>query len=213
MASNPPTSGDELNPTGVVQVFTEDGTEHRIITAERSPTGAVTVHVEPTPPQPHQRATLTSRLPGNQLGAAIHRWLERHSITLLRLSMGAVIFGFGVLKYFPGVSPAEDLVLTTTDLLTFGLVPGRPVLILLATLECVIGLSLITGLGLRVTIYLTALWVMGILSPIVLLPERLFSGPDNAPTLEGQYVLKDVIVLAATLVIANRSRRSKKGPA
>jgi uncharacterized membrane protein YkgB len=47
----------------------------------------------------------------------------------------------------------------------------------------------------------------------VLLPERLFSGPYHAPTLEGQYVLKDVILLTATLVIAIRLRRDKKGVA
>ena len=41
--------------------------------------------------------------------AAIHRWLMRYSIIALRISMGAVYFGFGILKYFPGVSPAQDL--------------------------------------------------------------------------------------------------------
>ena len=45
-----------------------------------------------------------------------------------------------------------------------------------ATLECAIGLSLIIGRGLRVTIYLLVLWTMGILSPAVLLSDRLFSG-------------------------------------
>ena len=43
---------------------------------------------------------------------------------------------------------------------------------------------------------------VGILSPLVLLPERLFAGPYGAPTLEGQYVLKDVILVAAGMVIA-----------
>jgi len=45
-------------------VFTDDGAEHSIVTAERSLTGAVVVHVEPTP-QTHQRANLTSRILGN----------------------------------------------------------------------------------------------------------------------------------------------------
>ncbi len=35
-----------------------------------------------------------------------------------------------------------------------------------------------------------------------LLPGRLFAGPYHAPTLEGQYVLKDIILVAAGLVIA-----------
>ncbi len=200
---------DDLDPASPVRVFTDDGAEHSIVTAECSPTGAMTVHVEPTR-QTHQRATLTSRILGNNLDAIIHRWLQRYSIALLRISMGVVIFGFGILKYFPGISPAEDLVMKTTQLLTFELLPGRVALVLFATVECCIGLSLITGWGLRLIIYLLALWVVGILSPVVLLPERLFSGPYHAPTLEGQYVLKDIILLTATLVIAIRLRRRKK---
>lgn len=193
-------------------MFTDDGAEHSIVTAECSPTGSMAVYVEPTP-QTHQRVTLTSRILGNNLDAITYRWLQRYNIALLRISMGAVIFGFGILKYFPGISPAEDLVMATTQLLTFELLPGRVALVLFATVECCIGLSLITGWGMRASIYLLALWVVGILSPVVLLPERLFSGPYHAPTLEGQYVLKDVILLTATLVIAIRLRRDRKGVA
>jgi putative oxidoreductase len=137
----------------------------------------------------------------------VHRGLARYSITLLQVSMGAIIFWYGALKYFPGVSPAENLVQTTMHVLTFGLVPDKVALVLVATLECAIGLSLIIGRGMRVTIYLLAFWLMGVLSPIVLLPQRLFSGPDHAPTLEGQYVLKDIVFLTASLVIATTLRR------
>lgn len=153
---------------------------------------------------------------------AVRDWLVRHSITLLQVSMGVIIFGYGVLKYFPGVSPAEDLVGTTMHLLTFGLVPHRVGLVLVATLECAIGLSLIIGRvrtgpvsvrnRLRATICLLVVWLLGVLSPVVLLPMRLFGGPDHAPTLEGQYVLKDIVFLTASLVIATTLRRPKKDP-
>ena len=142
---------------------------------------------------------------------AVHRWVMRYGITALRISMGLVALGFGILKYFPGVSPAQDLVLTTVQTLTFGLVPAvvptGVVMAALATLECGIGVCLIAGRGLRVAIYATALWVMGILSPLVVLPGRLFGGPDHAPTLEGQYVLKDLILLAAVMAIATTVRQ------
>jgi putative oxidoreductase len=142
--------------------------------------------------------------------AAIHRWLVRYSITALRISMGAVILGFGFLKYFPGVSPAEDLALATTHLLTFGLVPAvvpnSVAIALIATLECAIGLLLIAGRWLRLTIFLLAVQLAGILSPAVLLAGRMFAGPHYMPTLEGQYVLKDVILLAAAMVIATTVR-------
>lgn len=140
----------------------------------------------------------------------IQTWLTRNSVRLLRISMGAVILGFGFLKYFPGVSPAEHMVETVSRTLTFGLMPDRPTMFLFATVECLIGLSLITGIGLRVVIYPTGLWAVGILSPLVLMPGELFSGPDHMPSLEGQYVLKDVILLTATLVIAEATAHSRQ---
>jgi putative oxidoreductase len=63
------------------------------------------------------------------------------------------------LKYFPGVSPAQDLVLATTRMLTFGLLPGSVAMVLLAAVECAIGLLLIAGRWLRLTSYLLAVWV------------------------------------------------------
>lgn len=142
--------------------------------------------------------------------ASLHRWLVRHSITALRISMGLVIFGFGILKYFPGFSPAQDLILADARVLSFGLVPAvvpnGVVMVLIATVECVIGLSLITGRALRVINYLLASWIVGILSPVVVLSARLFSGPDHMPTMEGQYVLKDVLLLTAAMVIATTVR-------
>lgn len=142
--------------------------------------------------------------------AAVHRWLMRYSIITLRISMGAVYLAFGILKYFPGVSPAESLALATSHLLSFGLVPAvipnGVMMLVIATLECVIGLVLITGRWLRVAIYLLGGHLVGILSPAVLLAGREFAGPHHMPTLEGQYVLKDVILVAAAMVIATTVR-------
>jgi putative oxidoreductase len=137
------------------------------------------------------------------LEAACMRWLTAYSIAVLRVSVGAVFLGFGVLKFFPGVSPAQNLVEATTHILTFGLVPGAAALVGVATLETVIGLCLLFGRAMRAAIYLLVVQLVGILSPIVLLPGRLFSGAGHiAPTLEGQYVLKDIIIVGAALVLA-----------
>lgn len=125
-----------------------------------------------------------------------------HSLTMLRVAVGATFLAFGLLKFFPGVSPAEDLVMETTDLLTLGVVPGDVALVAVAALECFIGVCLVTGRWMRVAIWLLAVQFVGILSPLVLLTGRLFSGPYGAPSLEGQYVLKDVILAAAGMVIA-----------
>jgi len=132
----------------------------------------------------------------------LHGALVRHSITALRVTVGAVFLGFGALKFFPGVSPAQDLAMTTIDLLTFGLVPGEVGLVAIATLECFIGICLLANRWMRLAVWLLALQLVGILAPVVLLTGRLFSGPHHAPTLEGQYVLKDIILVAAGMVIA-----------
>ncbi len=66
----------------------------------------------------------------------IHYQLVVHSVAALRVAVGAVFLGFGVLKYFPGVSPAENLTKATTHLLSFGLVPDGVSLVAIATLEC-----------------------------------------------------------------------------
>jgi uncharacterized membrane protein YphA (DoxX/SURF4 family) len=114
------------------------------------------------------------------------RWLAPNSVTLLRLSLGLVVLLFGALKFVPGLSPAEALVVQTLEGLTFGLVPASLGLVLVAALETVIGLCLLTGRALRLGLALLAVALVGILSPLVLRPDQLFAGPFNAPTLEGQ---------------------------
>ena len=138
-----------------------------------------------------------------KLDAAIHRVLVAHSIQLLRIAVGLVFLAFGILKFFPGVSPAEELTIKTTDALSFDLIPGHIAIVLIASLECIIGLLLIIGRFLRMAIYLLAGQLIGILAPLALFTDRLFNGPHNAPTLEGQYVIKDIILVASGFVVAS----------
>ena len=148
----------------------------------------------------------------NRLDALAARWLARSgirlrpSIVLLRISLGLVFLGFGVLKFFPGISPAEELAKDTMDKLTLDLVPGGVGVVLVALLESAIGLCLLSGRYLHLGVVLLGLAMVGVLSPLVFFPDDLFSRRYNAPTLEGQYVLKDVILLAAGLVVAASAR-------
>jgi putative oxidoreductase len=141
----------------------------------------------------------------NRWRPVIARWLARSSIDVLRVSLGLVFLAFGALKFVPGLSPVEDLVTDTMGALTLGLISGRVGLLLVATLETIVGVLLLTGRYLRLGLALLSLAMVGILSPLVLFPDRLFAGPGNAPTLEGQYVLKDLVLLAAMLVVAGAS--------
>lgn len=128
-------------------------------------------------------------------------WLARYSIVILRISLGMVFLGFGALK-FAGASPAEDLAIRTVEKLTLGIVSGDVALFATATAECFIGITLVSGKLLRAGLVVLGVSLAGILSPVVLFFSDLFPG---APTLEAQYVLKDIVLVAAGLVVAARA--------
>jgi uncharacterized membrane protein YphA (DoxX/SURF4 family) len=144
----------------------------------------------------------------DKVDEGINRWLVRYSVILLRISMGAVFFGFGVLKFFPNVSPAQTIATQALSVMSFGLLPASVSIIFVASLECAIGLCLLTGKFLRIAVGLLFFEIIGILSPVVFLPGELFTGPFHAPNLLGQYVLKDVILAAAGMVIAATLRKA-----
>ncbi|WP_205748092.1 DoxX family protein [Dyadobacter luticola] len=139
----------------------------------------------------------------DKLDTAINKWLVANSINVLRFSMGLVFVGFGVLKFFNGISPIQSLATRTTTVLTLGIFSGHTAMIFVAGLECVIGLCFLTGMLLRVGVWLLALQMIGAMSPLLLYPAELFPGPVHAPTLEAQYIIKDIILIAAGMVIAS----------
>ena len=126
--------------------------------------------------------------------------LARHSVAVLRVSLGVVFFAFGVLKFFPGASPAAELVERTIDALTFGIVSGTTAVVLTAVVECFIGLTLMTGRFVRTGLVVLAGALVGIMSPLVLFAGDMF--PSGTPTIEAQYVFKDIVLAAAALVVA-----------
>lgn len=129
------------------------------------------------------------------------RWTVAHSLAVLRVSLGSIFVLFGILKFFPNVSPAQELATRTTEVLTFGVAPADMSLVLVAALECVIGIGLISGRFLRLTLALLGFQMVGAMSPLLLFTGDLFSGPYHAPTLEAQYILKDVVLISVGLVL------------
>jgi uncharacterized membrane protein YphA (DoxX/SURF4 family) len=137
----------------------------------------------------------------HRLDAAITDWMARHGVRLLRISLGIVFFWFGVLKFFPGLSPATELALKTIDVLSFGRVPPGVAINVLAAWECAIGLGLIFGLFMRATLLLLWVQMLGTITPIFLFPELVFTRVPYAPTLEGQYIIKNIVLVSAGIVI------------
>jgi len=133
-------------------------------------------------------------------------WWAAHGITLVRLALGLVFFWFGVLKFIPGASSAEALATHTISVLTFGLMPPHVSLPLLATWECTIGLGLLSGRFLRVTLLLLFAQMIGTFLPLVFFPQETFVQFPLVPTLEGQYIIKNLVLVSAAMVIGATSR-------
>jgi uncharacterized membrane protein YphA (DoxX/SURF4 family) len=137
----------------------------------------------------------------DRLDRRITTWMARYGLLLLRLSLGIVFFWFGFLKFFPDLSPAQDLATRTIEVLSFGLIPPEVSIYILAVWECLIGLGLIIGRFMRVTLLLLFLQMLGTITPVFLFPDEVFTRIPYAPTLEGQYIIKNMVLISAGLVL------------
>lgn len=137
----------------------------------------------------------------NQVERRLAGWLATHSLPFLRGGLGVVYLWFGALKFVPGMSPAQGLVVQTIDVLTLGMIPPEVSLVMVATLECVIGIGFLTGKFMRTTLVLMMFQMAGALTPLVLFPEAVFTSGVYALTLEGQYIIKNVVLIGGGVVI------------
>jgi len=155
--------------------------------------------------RPHHPHPPAGRRPWNRLAglADLAGLVDAHALALLRATVGIVFVGFGVLKLFPSASPAEQLAVDAATKMTLGLVPETVLLLSLAALETAIGIGLIVGRRLlRPALVAFFLHMGGVFSTLVLLPDAMWQPHSPAPTMEGQYVVKNVVLVAVCLVVA-----------
>lgn len=135
------------------------------------------------------------------LDTRLTSWMARYGLPLLRVSLGLVFLWFGALKFFPGLSPAQDLAGRTIETLSFGAVGAATAVKILATWECLIGLGLLFGVPMRLTLLLLAVQMAGTLTPLLLFPGEVFTRVPYAPTLEGPYIIKNAVLISAAIVL------------
>jgi uncharacterized membrane protein YkgB len=143
----------------------------------------------------------------DRLDAAIVAWLDRYGFTILRLALGLVFLWFGALKVV-GKSPVEDLVADTLFWL-----PRDVALYGIGTLEIVIGLCLLFGIAMRVVLLLFFLQMAGTFLVLLTQPERAFQ--DGNPlllTTDGEFVIKNLVLIGAGLVVGSRVRGRREPP-
>ena len=125
----------------------------------------------------------------------------------MRLGLGLVFFWFGALKLVPALSPAEELVRNTIYFVDPDLF-----LPVLAIWEVLIGLGLIFGRFMRITLLLLFLQMLGTALPLLILPEVTWTVFPYGLTLEGQYIVKNLVLIGAGLVLAGTVRGGRLDP-
>ena len=128
----------------------------------------------------------------------IHKVVHNH---VLALSIGTVYLWFGTLKYFPNVSPAEDLAKKTIDVLTFNLIPSNVSIVLLAIWESLIGVLLILNVNRRQVVIFALVHIAFTFFPLFLFTDQVFNSVPFQLTLLGQYIIKNLVIIAGLLTL------------
>lgn len=131
----------------------------------------------------------------------ITRAMADHGLLLMRIALGIVFLWFGALKLVPGLSPAESLAGRTVEVLTLNLVPAATAVPVLGVWESLIGLGLLSGVWMRATLLLLFVQMLGTLTPLVLFPAETFDQFPYAPSLEGQYIIKNTVLIAGAVIL------------
>ena len=142
------------------------------------------------------------RRPIDTIDGAVTTVLERYGITALRIALAVVFIWFGTLKVI-GRSPVEDLVKDTIYFL-----PEDTFFIIIGVWEIIIGIGLLIPVALRFTLLLFWLQMAGTFLSLIILPGRAFQ--DGNPlllTVTGEFIIKNLVLIAAGLVIGSTVRR------
>jgi uncharacterized membrane protein YkgB len=133
-------------------------------------------------------------------------WLmSRYGILALRISLGVIFVWFGVLKVI-GDSPVYDLVASTVYL-----VPPELFVPFLGFWEIAVGLGLLTGLALRLTLIFFLMQMAGTFLVLVVKPEVAFQGLNPLLlTTEGEFVVKNIVLISGALVVGSTIRRRER---
>ena len=127
--------------------------------------------------------------------------MEKYGVRILRIALAAIFIWFGMLKPL-GLSPAADLVKNTVYWL-----PPEIFLPILGWWEALIGVFLLYRPTIRASLFLLFLQMPGTMLPLVLLPDVCFTKIPFGLTLEGQYIIKNLVLIGSAIVVGGTVRR------
>lgn len=135
----------------------------------------------------------------------------RNTIKLMRLSLGIIFVWYGMLKFFPTLSPAEDLAIKTIDIMFFHLIDGSLSIKLLAILEVAIGIGFLSGYYTKLVTIIFLGHMLCTFAPLFILPELSFTHAPYAFTLVGQYIVKNIVfILVGVMIYQDEIKRAYK---
>ncbi len=142
---------------------------------------------------------MSKRLNYQAIDLKVIAFFRRIFIPMARASIFIVFFWFGAIKLL-GLSPASPLAKALTTK-TVGAGYFDTLFVILAVLECVIGILFLFPKATRVVVLLLLLQMVIVCSPLLLVPEFTWQS-FLVPTLEGQYIIKNAVVIAVAIGIA-----------
>jgi uncharacterized membrane protein YphA (DoxX/SURF4 family) len=122
-------------------------------------------------------------------------------VNLIRIFLGINFLWFGMLKFFPGVSPAETLATMTINVLTFGLIAPTVSMKLLALWEVLVGIGFLSGRFIPFFVRIFMIHMVLTFTPLFLFPELCFTHPPFALTIVGQYIIKNLVFIASGIAV------------
>lgn len=133
---------------------------------------------------------------------------RRNYSWIARVSLFVIFFYFGLLKIM-GASPASELALGFAEKMGMGMY-AHQLFILLACVECVIGVMMLFPKLTRITLFIMFTHMVLVSAPLLLYPEAVWSSPF-VPNLEGQYIIKNIALVALAFgLVASTSPLKKK---
>ena len=127
--------------------------------------------------------------------------MKKRGVDLLRYSIGIIFIWFGFLKPL-GLSPAHDLILNTV----YWFDNREAFIPILGYWEMAIGISMIIRPLIRLSIFLLFIQMPGTFLPLILLPSVCFVDFPFSLTLEGQYIIKNLIIISSSIVVGGSVR-------
>jgi len=139
----------------------------------------------------------------------LRKAIESKGIVILRIAVGLIFLWFGFLKFFGNVSAAENTASQTILWLTNDRMKPEISMPILAALECLIGIGILSKKLTNYVLPILYFQMAGTLLPLFIFPGKTWQSIPFVPTLEGQYIIKNAVLIAAGIVLGAISNGGK----